>query len=82
MEAFNKEIFGSNTTDMETIKNPLGVMQERVCTGNLKFYKGFKWKPQHWNDAYIEALRWVAFHRIPVVYSNRNRNPIDVYLAE
>ena len=63
---------------MEALKNPLSVIREDICK-NKAVYTGFKWKPMDWNEAYVEALRWVAFHRIPVVLSHRN--PIDVYLS-
>ena len=63
---------------METVNNPLSVIRRHLCK-NKAVYTGFKWKPMYWDDAYMEALRWVAFHRIPVVLSHRN--PIDVYLS-
>ena len=77
--AFSSEILGSDSIQMKDIKNPLGVIQERICAGNPNVYKGFKWKPSYWDDTYVEALRWVAFHQIPVILNHRN--PIDVYLS-
>jgi hypothetical protein len=74
------EILGENMATMEYKSNPLEVIQEHICHyGANNEYVSFKWKPLYWNNAYMEALKWVAEEKIPVVFNVRN--PIDVFLS-
>jgi hypothetical protein len=77
----SNEILGQNLADMKAMRNiPINTVRDQICLkGKEASYTGFKWKPLVWNDAYLEALRWVAYPRIPVVYNHRN--PIDVFLS-
>lgn len=76
------EILGSNDGQMKALSFPLKTIENQLCpstAGNSSPYRGFKWKPVYWGDAYLEALQWVAYHRIPVVYNTRN--PIDTFMS-
>jgi hypothetical protein len=75
-----QEILGGNKDAMEKLSNPLEVIQKHICRhGANHNYVSFKWKPSLWNDAYMEALQWVAKKKIPVVLNVRN--PIDRFLS-
>ena len=79
----NGEIFGGSGKKMLALHDPLTTMQRYLCPRkhktNTALYRGFKWKPYVWNEAYIKALLWVGHHDIPVIYNVRN--PLDVLLS-
>ena len=72
------EIFGPTMRYMQRVRDPLKTMQNWLCKGHGQ-YISFKWKPAYWNNEYMKALKWVAYHQIPVVYNVRNI--IDILLS-
>ena len=77
----SREIFGGGDKVMLKIINPKKKVKEFFENFDQKepALTGFKWKPLFFNDAYVEALEWVAGEKIPVLFSTRN--PLDVALS-
>lgn len=75
------ELLGANGREMSTVEDPLDKIQRNLCPpeGSKSPYTAFKWKPYYWEGEYMDALRWVAARKIPVLYSKRN--PLDVQLS-
>lgn len=80
--SFDGEMFGSTPKEMQKLQNPLEYMQTFLLEKQKQFpgrAVGFKWKPYANTSDYDHVWKWVADHRVKVIYNYRN--PLDVLIS-
>ena len=73
-----QELLGGNALAMKDDTDPKHKIED-VFKNDDPALTGFKWKPLFFNDAYVEALTWVAKQETPVIFSTRD--PLDAALS-